>query len=110
MSNPYNDSIKNTEAEFLNLCLNKGIPIFKIHYVATWEKWDDGIRVYIFTKTIKELQVLYSEGLNEIKLVFLEGLRKNNYPFDSFPNVVFEFDSDQNIQENYEGSYFYRLR
>ncbi|MBK7668750.1 MAG: hypothetical protein IPJ32_16295 [Sphingobacteriaceae bacterium] len=110
MSKPYNESIKNTETEFLNWCLRNGIPIFKINYVVTWEKWDDGIGVYIFTKTNKELKELEGKGLEEIKVEFLEGLRRNNYPFDLFPNVVFEFDTDQNVQENYEGSYFYRLR
>jgi hypothetical protein len=49
-------------------------------------------------------------GNDEMKNCYLSLLRDFGYPFDKFPNVVFEFDSDENVRKNYAGSYFYRLR
>lgn len=34
----------------------------------------------------------------------------NDYPERFLLQVEFVFDSDENVQKNYEGSYFYRLR
>lgn len=45
-----------------------------------------------------------------MKRVYLDCLRESGYPFDEFPNVAFEIDSDENVRKNYAGSYFYRLR
>ncbi|MEO9503259.1 hypothetical protein [Nonlabens ulvanivorans] len=110
MKENYNKSVKKTDQEFIADCKKNGVLIFKIQHVITWEQWDDGIGVYIFTKTNKELNGLSKTDIKNLKTEYLSGLKRNNYPFDKFPNIVFEFDSHQNVQENYEGSYFYRLR
>ena len=110
MKENYNKSVKVTDSEFINWCETKGILIFRIEHVITWEDWDDGIGVYIFTETNKELNDLTKKDKDYLKSEYLNGLKRNNYPFDKFPNVSFVFDSDQNVKENYEGSYFYRLR
>ena len=34
----------------------------------------------------------------------------DQYLFKRFPRVGFVFDSEENVQKNYEGSHFYRLR
>jgi hypothetical protein len=110
MKDNYNKSVKLTDDEFKNWCQKKAITIFRIEHVITWEDWDDGIGVYIFTETNKELFDLTKSQIEILKSEYLNGLKRNNYTVDKFPNVVFEFDSDQNVKENYEGSYFYRLR
>jgi len=46
----------------------------------------------------------------EIEADFRDILKQLRYPFRRFPRVGFVFDSDENVQKNYEGSYFYRLR
>ena len=110
MKDDYNNSVKKTDIELQDWCQTRGIKIFRIEHVITWEDWDDGIGVYIFTKTNKELNNLSEKYIENLKSEYLNGLKRNNYPFDKFPNVVFEFDSDENVRKNYEGSYFYRLR
>ena len=95
MKDDYNKSVKKTDNEFIVGCQSKGITIFRIAHVITWEDWDDGIGVYIFTKTNKELKELSESDMENLKVEYLSGLKRNNYPFDKFPNVVFEFDSDQ---------------
>ncbi|SFH25796.1 hypothetical protein SAMN05421739_108112 [Pontibacter chinhatensis] len=110
MKDSYNNSISKTDIIFFDWCETNGIPIFKIHHVVTWEDWDNGIGIYFFTKTNRELKDLSEVEMEELKMKYLEFLNINNYPFSKFPNVVFEFDSDQNVTENYEGNYFYRLR
>ncbi len=109
MKSEYNKSVTRTETEFINWCENQEIKIFKIHYVITWEEWSDGIGVYIFVKTNEELEKIEDKKY-QLENKYKEFLEKNNYPFNKFPNVVFEFDSDENVENNYEGNYFYRLR
>ena len=110
MEDNYNKSIKQTDSEFINWCQTKAISIFRIEHVITWEDWDDGIGVYIFTKTNEEINDLTESDIENLKTEYLNALKRNNYPFDKFPNVKFQFDSDQNVKENFAGNYFFRLR
>ena len=71
---------------------------------------DVDIRVYIFLETMAQRENLRPEEMVEMENCYLELLRNACYPFDKFPNIVFEFDSDENVRKNYAGSYFYRLR
>jgi len=88
-----------------------GIQIHSIHYVATFEEWDDGIGVWVFFPTDRELaEHTGSATTKTLEDEYLKVLRELNYPFHKFPRVTFVFDSDENVQRNYEGSYFYRLR
>ncbi len=87
------------------------LPLHKIDFVATFESWDKGIGVYIFYATDADLSRCTRDGSNSlVEAQMLEALKAANYPFDDFPQVIFEFDSDENVQKNFEGSYFYRLR
>lgn len=81
-----------------------------IQHVTTWEEWDDGIGVYFFLHTIAQVEALETGQVEVMTTTYLNLLRKYEYPFDKFPNVAFEIDSDENVRKNYCGSYFYRLR
>ena len=88
-----------------------GLRIHSVHYVATFAAWDDGIGVWMFFPTDRDLEEYTTSGVTKtLKAEYLKILHELNYPFDKFPKVVFTFDSDENVQRNYEGSYFYRLR
>jgi len=106
----YNRSVESANKAFTRWCATRNIPLHGIQHVITWEDWDDGIGVYIFLHTIDQIEGLRSDEIEEMKNRYLEYLRKFDYPFDKFPKVVFEFDSDENVRKNYAGSYFYRLR
>jgi len=82
-----------------------------VEYVATFEKWDDGMGVWIFFPTDADLKEYTESGVTQgIEADFRDILKQLKYPFRKFPRVGFVFDSDENVQKNYKGSYFYRLR
>ena len=111
MSNErYNRSVECADDAFAGWCEARSIPLHGIQHVITWEDWDDGIGVYIFLHTMAQVEALRPENIDEMKYRYLAFLREYDYPFDRFPNVAFEFDSDENVRKNYAGSYFYRLR
>lgn len=41
---------------------------------------------------------------------FLAILAENGYPADWLADTSFEVDSHENVERNFDGSYFYRLR
>jgi hypothetical protein len=41
---------------------------------------------------------------------FLSILGAGGYPAAWLPDVAFDIDSHENVERNYDGSYFYRLR
>lgn len=106
----YNRSVSAADEAFKDWCASKNIPLHRIQHVITWEDWDDGIGVYIFLETTSQRDKLKPDQIDEMRDRYLAFLRGFGYPFDKFPNVVFEFDSDENVRKNYAGSYFYRLR
>jgi hypothetical protein len=85
--------------------------IHEIDYVATFEDWDDGIAVWVFFPLDQDLRLYEGNGVVDgLRVEYLRILNDLGYPFDRFPRVTFVFDSDENVQRNFEGSYFYRLR
>ena len=105
------DIITRARAMLLELEASKGITIHEVQFTATFEKWDDGIGVWIFFPTDADLSEHDQRGTTgEIEVDFRNILKQLRYPFRRFPRVGFVFDSDENVQKNYEGSYFYRLR
>ena len=111
MDNSKNNlSVSSADQAFKDWCASESIPLHGIQHVITLEDWDDGIGVYIFMETMSQREKLRPDKIDEMTNRYLAFLRDFEYPFDKFPNVVFEFDSDENVRKNYAGSYFYRLR
>lgn len=106
----YNQSIRDADAAFTRWCSDNGVPLHTIDHVITWQTWDDGIGVYLFLENISDVDALDREQSDQIKATYLEFLKEFDYPFDKFPNIGFEIDSDENVKKNYAGSYFNRLR
>ncbi len=95
----------------LELESDKGISIHEVDIVASFESWDDGMGVWVFFPTDEDLKRHSGDGTTEaIERDFRNLLKELKYPFRRFPRLGFVFDSDENVQKNYEGSYFYRLR
>ncbi len=111
MAHPAFVSITEAKANVLVWALAERIPLHTIEYVATFEEWDHGIGVWIFYKTDADLRSNSASGTNaQLQQQILSGLRSANYPFAQFPEVVFNFDSHENVVRNFQGNYFYRLR
>lgn len=105
-----NRCVSTADRFFRDWCAANDIPLHGIRHVATWEDWDDGMGVYVFLETISQRDRLTPDAITEMQERYLAFLRESGYPFQNFPNVAFEFDSDENVQKNYAGSYFNRLR
>lgn len=111
MQHPGFTSIAEAKQSTLAWARAEGIPLHTIEYVATFEPWANGIGVWVFYETDANLQENGGSGRNsEIREHLFSALRAARYPSSEFPEVVFEFDSHENVVRTYEGSYFYRLR
>lgn len=88
-----------------------GVSIHCFQSIATFEDWDESVHVRVFFPTDQDLQTQKQSGFTKLlESKYRELLSAAGYDFESFPHLSFGFDSDQNVQENFEGSYFYRLR
>jgi hypothetical protein len=67
-------------------------------------------RAYIFYKTNKDIQLCKDKGIDrKIEDFIYEELKRQGRGSKGIIKVAFEFDSDENVSENYEGDYFLRL-
>lgn len=111
MSHPGFASLDPARRAVLSWAASQHIPLHSIEFVATFEDWDDGIGVWVFYETNAQLEQGFGDGTSErVKARVVEELRSASYPFAEFPNLVFEFDSHENVVLNFQGNYFYRLR
>jgi len=87
---------------------NNNINIYDIHFVPMG---DFRLEVYIFYEKNDDIKKNQLSGQTEqVKAIFLEKLSKLDYKKHFDKGVSFIFDSNENVVENYEGSYFLRLR
>ena len=111
MSHPGFQALERARQEVELWASFRKLPLHRIEFVATFEDWDDGVGVWVFLTTDADLRRAKTENLTgELSEVMLTALREADYPFDTHPKVVFEYDSHENVKLNYQGSYFYRLR
>lgn len=81
--------------------------IHSIHFVPS-TSW---IGVYVFFEHNKDLDAVKSRGdVAVIRKTLMEELDAVGRGASSGIQIKVEFDSDQNVKENFSGSYFFRLR
>ena len=81
--------------------------IYRIHCIP-----HSGISVdtYIFYKTDKELNIYKESNIIDLtKEAVMNILTEIGYVEEFNDNVIFTFDSDENVQKNYQGNYGLRL-
>jgi hypothetical protein len=87
------------------------ISLKTIECVVPFVLTDKSLSVWLFYATNQIKDVYEKNGTNEVvKNKYLNLLIALNYPKDYLTEVSFFIDSDENVRENYEGCYFYRLR
>jgi hypothetical protein len=87
------------------------IKLHTIHCVVPFVLTDKSLSVWLFYNTDETKKNYESNGTNEaVKNKYLHLLTELNYPSDYLREVTFLADSDENVKNNFEGSYFYRLR
>jgi len=82
-----------------------------IECVVPFVLTDKSLSVWVFYDTNQIKDEYEKNGTNEVvKNKYLNLLTELNYPKEYLTEVSFFIDSDENVKENYEGNYFYRLR
>ncbi len=86
----------------------KTINIYDIYFVPMR---NFRLEVYIFYEKNEDINKNQLNGTTEqVKREFIEELSKLDYKKHFSEEVSFIFDSNENVVENYAGSYFFRLR
>ena len=68
-------------------------------------------RAYVFYKKDKDIQVNKDNGVsNKVEKFVYKELERLGRGEKGEVFVVFEFDSDENVNTNYEGDYYLRMR
>jgi hypothetical protein len=103
--------IKLARARTVEFTESIGAPLVELTYVASFENFSRRIEPWFFYQTDEQIPICESNGTSGRLRDFLkQTLIELDYSFEAFPEVVFHFDSKQNLDANYHGSYFLRLR
>jgi hypothetical protein len=87
------------------------IPLHRVEYVAPFVESDLSLSVWLFYDTDRSLaEWARNGGSDRLGRQFLIILSELGYPDELAAQVGFQLDSDENVRNNFEGSYFYRLR
>ena len=87
---------------------NNNAHLFSIHFVSMF---DFSVEVYVFYKSDFDVITNQNNGISDnIKQIFLKTLNDLSYMKYFNDNITFIFDSNENVINNYQGSYFLRLR
>ena len=81
--------------------------IYELFYLS---QFGESLEIYVFYKNNKILLYNLQNGRTEnIKTFILEKLNESGYFKEFNKNVLFVFDSDENVKKKYKGNYFLRL-
>jgi hypothetical protein len=100
--------IEKAKDALLKMAKDKNIQIFAMHFVPML---DYSLEVYVFYDAEIDIEKNQINGNTEwIKRSFLSILYDVGYIGHYSDSITFIFDSHENVVNNYEGSYFLRLR
>ncbi len=79
--------------------------IFKI--IGSYMSFNKSYMAFIYWKTNEELEMITEDDKERIKNLFFDCFQGNSYFSNEILDVILYFDSDENVQKNYNGNYFY---
>ena len=83
-------------------------PLYKVHILP---QRDVDFRAYIFYRENGEIEMCEKNGVSQqIRDSIYAELERAGRGCRGEITVAFEFDSDENVEANFEGDYFLRLR
>jgi hypothetical protein len=85
-----------------------GINIYDI--IGAYMGFNKSYDAYIYFQTDAELHAMTVDKKEEIQAIYIDYLKKHGYMPNEIERVRFYFDSDENVQKNYGGNYFYATR
>jgi hypothetical protein len=87
------------------------VPLVRVEFVVPFVKTDFDADVWLFFDTDANVKRCAETGVTaRVEEEFRSILAGNGYPTDWLAGSSFYVDSHENVERNYEGSYFYRLR
>ncbi|HNX29616.1 MAG TPA: hypothetical protein PKN87_09460 [Syntrophomonadaceae bacterium] len=102
------DLIEKAKTILMKWSENNNANLLAVHFVPMF---DFSLEVYIFYKSDADIKRNQNNGISEkAKQIFLKALNDMEYMKNFNDNITFTFDSNENVINNYEGSYFLRLR
>ncbi|MCX7745413.1 MAG: hypothetical protein N2645_00780 [Clostridia bacterium] len=102
------DLLEKAKIVLMNWTRANNINLFTVHFVPMH---DFSLEVYVFYESDFDITQNKRNGISDtIKQVFLKALNDLNYMNIFSNNITFTFDSNENVMNNYQGSYFLRLR
>jgi hypothetical protein len=88
-----------------------GVPLVRVEFVVPFVDTDFSLSVWLFYDTNANVTQAAADGTTtDVQQEFQSILSASGYPRDWLSRVSFYIDSHENVERNYEGSYFYRLR
>lgn len=78
--------------------------------IGSYFEFNNSYMIFIYWKTDKELDLITDIDKQEIRKIILDYFAKCTYYPNKIEDVTIYFDSDENVQLNYAGSYFYATR
>ena len=107
----YDTILDEADAILRDWFLFRGIGVHTVHYVRGFEERSRFLEAYVFFSSDRDLARHEASGVvREIEQEFKGILRALGYSFEHIPGFKIEFDSHENVQLQYRGSYFRRLR
>jgi hypothetical protein len=98
-------------AELRAWARSNGVPLVHVDFVVPFVETDFSLSVWLFYDTDRSVADLDHDGTTaRVQQEFLSILDAGGYPAAWLPDVAFYVDSHENVERNYDGSYFYRLR
>ncbi len=90
---------------------SNGIALHRIEYVVPFVDTDFRLSVWFFYETDAQLQKARALRWSQRLMKTMKScLRSLGYAEECISAVSFTFDSHENVERDYQGSYFYRLR
>jgi hypothetical protein len=86
------------------------VPLVRVEFVVPFVDTDFSISVWLFYDTDLNLTRAANGTTANVQREFLSILSSAGYPADWLVCTSFFVDSHENVERNFEGSYFYRLR
>lgn len=75
--------------------------------IGSYFSFDKSYMIFIYWKTHKELDLITDSDRKKIKKIVIDYFLENNCYPNEVEDVIIYFDSDENVQKNYNGNYFY---
>jgi len=98
-------------AELMAWSDGNAVPLARVEFVPSVVDTDLSLYVWLFYATDLDISRLERDGTTQrLQAEFLAILGAGGYPAEWLSEVVFCVDSAENVERNYDGSYFYRLR